>query len=97
MITLELDEETKKYLNGILTSEDITIEELFKSLLRDRYQATQPTKSILQRLEDIGSLPGELPNSPSNLSDRDVRNQVISEYLQKRYDRSQGEYVHGEV
>lgn len=31
----------------------------------------------------------ELPNSPGNLSDRDVRRQYIAEYLQKRHKHPQ--------
>jgi hypothetical protein len=55
-----------------------------KSLLRDRWLALQPSQAMLERLEQIGSLSQPIPNSPGNLSDRDVRRKMITEARQRR-------------
>lgn len=89
MLNINLDDETEKYLVEILTQEKTTSSELIKRLLCEHLQKLQPRKTVLERLEAVGSFPSELPNSPGNLSDRDVRRQYIAEYLQKRHKHPQ--------
>lgn len=89
MLNVSLDEDTEKYLVEILAQEKTTSSELLKRLLREHWQTLQQEKSILERLEEVGSFPRDLPDSPSNLSDRDVRRKYIAEYLQKRHERRQ--------
>ncbi len=89
MLNVNLDEETEKYLVEILAQEKTTSSALLKRLLREHWQTLQPRKTILERLEEVGSSPRHLLNSPGNLSDRDVRRKYIAEYLQKRHERRQ--------
>jgi hypothetical protein len=93
MLNVNLDDEAEKYLVEILAQEKTTSNELIKRLLHEHWQSLQPQKSVLQRLEEVGSLPGILPNSPGNLSDRDVRRKYIAEHLQQRHQRSQKQEV----
>jgi hypothetical protein len=84
MLNVNLDDETEKYLVEILAQEKTTSSELIKRLLSEHLQTLQSQKTVLERLEEVDSVPRHLPNSPGNLSDRDVRQQYIAEYLQKR-------------
>jgi len=87
MINVSLDDETEKYLTDIIAQENTSSSELIKRLIQEHWEIIQPPKTILERLEEVGSYPGYLPNSPGNLSDRDVRRQYISEYVQKQHER----------
>ena len=89
MLKVNLDDEAEKYLVEILAQEKITSDELIKRLLHEHWQSLQPRKTVLQRLEEVGSLPGNLLNGPSDLSDRDTRYKYLAEYFQKRYEQSQ--------
>lgn len=70
MLNVNLDDETEKYLVEILAQEKTTSSELIKRLLREHLQKLQPRKTVLERLEEVGSFPRHLPKSPGNLSDR---------------------------
>lgn len=89
MLNVSLDEDTERYLIEILAQEKTTSRELLKRLLREHWQTLQPRQTILERLEEVGSYPRSLPDSPGNLSDRDVRRKYITQYLQKRHERHQ--------
>lgn len=89
MLNVSLDEDTQKYLVEILAQEKTTSSVLLKRLLHEHWQTLQPRKTILERLEEVGSSPRNLPDSPGNLSDRDVRRKYIAEYLHKRHERRQ--------
>lgn len=89
MLNVSLDEDTEKYLIEILALEKTTSSELIKRLLHEHWQTLQPHKTILERLEEVGSSPRHLPDSPGNLSDRDVRRKYIAEYVQKRHESRQ--------
>ncbi|NJM69984.1 MAG: hypothetical protein HC862_07000 [Scytonema sp. RU_4_4] len=93
MINISLDDETEKYLVEILAQEKSTSSELMKRLIHEHWQKLQSRKTVLERLEEVGSIPRHLPDSPGNLSDRDVRRQYIAEYLQKRQRHSQKQEV----
>lgn len=95
MLNITLDDETEKYLVEILSQEHLSQEqmsssELIKQLLRDRWLTLQPRKTVLERLQEVEKSSGSsrhFLSGPSNLSDRDVRKKLISEHLQKKYQR----------
>ncbi len=87
MLSLSLDDETEKYLADIIVQEKISSSELIKRLIQEHWETLQPRQTILERLEEIGSYPRHLPDSPGNLSDRDVRRKYITEYVRKRHER----------
>jgi len=89
MLNISLNPEAEKYLAEILAKEKTNSSELIERLLREHWQTLQPQKTILERLEQVGSSPRHLPDSSGNLSDRDVRQHYINEYLQKRHQRHQ--------
>ena len=87
MLNVSLDEDTEKYLVEILAQEKTTSSELLKRLLREHWQTLQPRQTFLER---FGGHPQYLlQDSPGDLSDRDVRQKYIAEYLQKRHERRQ--------
>ncbi|WP_413165577.1 hypothetical protein ACL6C3_04080 [Capilliphycus salinus ALCB114379] len=81
MLTVNLDDEAEKYLIEILSQEKITSQELVKKLLRNYSMSLKQPQTILERM---GGYPEELLESETDLSDRDIRQQKISEYLQAR-------------
>lgn len=86
---VSLDEDAEKYLVEILAQEKTTSSELLKRLLREHWQTLQPRKTFLERR---GGHPQYLlQDSPDNLSDRDVRQKYIAEYLQSHERHQQQE------
>ncbi|MCT7959396.1 hypothetical protein NG791_01650 [Laspinema sp. D1] len=82
MLTLNLDDEAEKYLIEILAQEKTTSQDLVKKLLRQHLTGLKKQPTILERM---GGYPSELLEGDPNLSDREVRQQKISEYLQNRH------------
>jgi hypothetical protein len=82
MLTLNLDDEAEKYLIEILTQEKTTSQDLVKKLLRQHLTRLKTLPTILERM---GGYPSELLEGEFDLSDREVRKQKISEYLQNRH------------
>lgn len=81
MMTINLDDEAEKYLLEILAQEGITSQELVKKLLHSYFMNRQSNQTVLERM---GGYPENLLEGELNLSDRDLRQQKISEYLQSR-------------
>lgn len=77
MLTIALDDEAEKYLVEILASEKITS----KESIHQYWQNLQPQTTFLERR---GAHPKYLLNGAADLSDRDVRQQLITEHLQHR-------------
>jgi hypothetical protein len=82
MLTVNLDDEAEKYLIEILSQEKTTSQDLVKKLLRQHLISKKKQPTILERM---GGYPLELLEEEPDLSDRDVRQQKISEYLQNRH------------
>jgi len=84
MLSVILDRESEKYLIDIVSKEKINSEELIKKLLRNYWSQLQPSPTILERL---GGIPEHLLDTEENLSDRDVRKQIITEKIRQKYDQ----------
>jgi hypothetical protein len=82
MLTVNLDDEAEKYLIEILSQEKTTSQDLVKKLLRQHLISQKKQPTILERM---GGYPVELLEEEPDLSDRDVRQQKISEYLKNRH------------
>lgn len=85
MLSINLDDETERYLVEILREEKITISELLKQLLQDRLSSYRPRQTVLER---IGGVPEEVLSAsdfPDDLSDRDTRKAMIAEHIQVRH------------
>ena len=87
MLNITLDSESTEYLTEILTQENITIDELVKKLLHDRWLTLQQTRPTI--LEWMGGYPEVLLQGSVDLSDRDVRKAQVLNQIQARHDRSQ--------
>lgn len=86
MLSINLDDETERYLVEILKAEKITVSELLKQVLRDRLSSHHPKQSVLERM---GGVPEEVlaaSGLPTDLSDRDTRKAIIAEHVQARYE-----------
>lgn len=57
--------------------------ELIKKLLRNYWSQLNQTKTVLERL---GGIPENLLNDQENLSDRDIRKEIIAEKLKQKYE-----------
>ncbi len=86
MLNISLDDEAEKYLVDILAREKITSTELIKRLLWEHWSSLQSRKTVLERM---GGYPEHLLESPSNLSDRDVRRKTIAEDINKSQETTQ--------
>lgn len=86
MITITLNDEAEKHLVEILAQEKTTSSELLQRLLHQHWQDLQPRKTFLERR---GGHPQHLLNGPGDLSDRDVRKQIIAEHIKQRHERRQ--------
>lgn len=87
MLSINLDDETERYLVEILQEEKITVSELLKQVLRVRLSNHRPKQTVLKRM---GGVPEEVLSAsglPENLSDRDTRKAIISEHIQTRHNR----------
>ena len=86
MLNITLDSESAEDLTKILTQENITIDELLKKLLHDRWLSLQQARpSILERM---GGYPEVLLQGSIDLSYRDVRKAQVLKQVQSRHDRS---------
>ena len=81
MLTIALNDEAEKCLVEILSTEKTTSKELIHRLLHQYWQNLQPQTTFLERR---GGHPKHLLNGSDDLSDRDVRQQLITEHLQHR-------------
>jgi hypothetical protein len=81
MLAINIDNESEKYLIEILAEEKITSQELVKKLLRNYWTNLKQPQTILERM---GGYPEDLLETTEDLSDRDIRKQKISEYLQQK-------------
>ncbi len=86
MITITLNDEAEKHLVEILAQEKTTSSELLQRLLHQHWQDLQPRKTFLERR---GEHPQHLLNGSGNLSDRDVRKQIIADHIKQRHERRQ--------
>jgi len=86
MVNIILDTESVQYLEDILIQENIDRSDLLKQLLRDRWLKLRPRQTILERM---GGYPEILLDGPEDLSDRDVRKQIIQTQIQAKYQQSQ--------
>ena len=82
MLNVNLDEEAERYLIDLLTVERTTSSELIKRLLHHQWLSLQPRKTFLERR---GESPKHLLNGSPDLSDWDVRQEQIANYLRNRY------------
>jgi hypothetical protein len=85
MLTINIDHESEKYLIEILSEEKITSQELVKKLLRNYWANLKQPQTVLERM---GGYPKDLLEITEDLSDRDIRKQKISEYLQQKHQLS---------
>ena len=84
MLNITLDSESTEYLTEILTQENITIDELVKKLLHDRWLTLKQSQpSILERM---GGHPKVLLQGSVDLSDRDVRKAQVMNKVKSRHD-----------
>jgi len=84
MRTIQLDEETSRDLDKLLSDQQITPEELIKQLIRDRLQQPPKPKTVMEKLQELESQQGEphpFLNERSDLSDRDVWKPMIAQHL----------------
>lgn len=86
MLSLNLDYESEKYLIDILVQEKTNSDELVKRLLREYWLQLNPPQTVLERL---GGIPENLLEGPEDLSDRDVRKQIIAEKIKQSYEQKQ--------
>lgn len=73
--------ESEKYLAEILSHEKTNSKELIKRLLRNHWLNLQRPQTVLERMG--GYPPKHLLQGSGDLSDRDVRKQVIAERIEK--------------
>lgn len=83
MLSINLDQESEKYLIDIVSKENTNTEELIKKLLRNYWSQLNQTETVLERL---GGIPENLLNDQENLSDRDIRKEIIAEKLKQKYE-----------
>lgn len=83
-INLDLDDESEKYLAEILSQEKTSSKELIKRLLRNHWLNLQPHQTVLERMG--GYPPKHLLQGSGDLSDRDIRKQVIAERIENQED-----------
>ncbi len=83
MLSINLDQESEKYLIDIVSKENTNTEELIKKLLRNYWSQLNQTDTVLERL---GGIPENLLNDGENLSDRDIREEIIAEKLKQKYE-----------
>jgi len=86
MLNVALNDEAERYLVEILAQEKTTSNELLQRLLHQHWQNLQPRRTFLERR---GGHPQHLLNGPDDLSDRDVRKQIIAEHIEQRHERRQ--------
>ncbi|MCY7278278.1 MAG: hypothetical protein LH702_32210 [Phormidesmis sp. CAN_BIN44] len=86
MLNITLNDEVERCLVEILAQEKTTSHELLQRLLHQHWQNLQPQKTVLERM---GDRPRHFLSGPSNLSDRDVRKQIISECVKQHHERNQ--------
>ncbi len=86
MLNITLTDEAEKYLVEILAQKKTTSSELLQQLLHQHWQSLQPRKTFLERR---GGHPQHLLNGPGDLSDRDVRKQIIAEHIKQRHEHRQ--------
>jgi hypothetical protein len=84
MLSVNLDQESEKYLIDIVSKENTNTEELIKKLLRNYWSQLNQTETVLERLRGI---PENLLNDQENLSDRDIRKEIIAEKLKQKNDQ----------
>jgi len=83
ILSVRLDEDTKNYLEELVhRTGSASKSQLIKTLILERWSATQPGKTFLQRR---GGHPAHLLNSGENLSDRQVRKQKVADYLERKW------------
>ena len=75
MLTINLDDESEKYLVEILSQEKTTSQELVKKLLRNHLAHLKPPQTVLERM---GGYPEDLLEGGKNLSDRDTRKKHLA-------------------
>ena len=86
MLSINLDDETERYLVEILKEEEITISELLKQVLRDRLSNHRPQQTVLERMGGVPEAVLSASGLPSDLSDRDTRKAIIAEHIQARHE-----------
>lgn len=84
MLNINLDQESEKYLIDIISKENTNSEELIKRLLRNYWSQLTSSQTVLERLDGI---PKHLLNGEENLSDRDIRKQIIADKLKQKYEQ----------
>lgn len=83
MLNIDLDTETERYLTEIADQEKLDRSALVRQMIRTRWLEMQQSKPTV--LERLGGPPKHrLPNSPGNLSDRDVRKQIIVQHIEQK-------------
>lgn len=81
MLNLQLDPESETYLAEILQQENLSPEELFKSLIYQRWLRLQLGRTVVERL---GGHPEYLlQGAAPDLSSRDRRKQAIADHLMR--------------
>lgn len=96
LISVDLDEESKQYLDNILEKKQIDVSTLIKQLLREHaddlcVQKTADTdndavsepQTIIERM---GGMPDYFFEGPENLSDRDVRKETIAKRIRQSHE-----------
>lgn len=84
MLNINLDQESEKYLIEIISKENINSDELIKRLLRNHWSQITSSETVLERL---GGIPKHLLNGENNLSDRDIRKQIIVDKIKQKYEQ----------
>lgn len=83
ILSVRLDEDTENYLEELVhRTGSASKSQLIKTLILERWSATQPGKTFLQRR---GGHPVNLLSSGEHLSDRQVRKQKVADYLERKW------------
>ena len=93
VLSINLDDETERYLVEILKEEKITISELLKQVLRvgeaspkeNRLSSHRPKQTVLERMGSVPEAVLSANGLPDDLSDRDTRKAIITEHIQARH------------
>jgi len=82
MRTIQLDEETSRDLDKLLSQQQITPEDLIKQLIRDRLQNNAKPKTVLQKLEELERQLEEAEESKINNALASEKPKTVMEKLQ---------------
>jgi hypothetical protein len=82
MLSVRLDSETEECLEELVHQSGCASKsQLIKTLILEKWSASQPGKTFLERR---GSLPDHLLNSSESLSERSTRKKKIAEILKPK-------------